>query len=39
MSVEKMCEEGLMEYENKKGIDWKWQSRDGAFRVIEREDG
>jgi len=28
---EKMWEEGLMEYENKKGIDWKWQSMDGAM--------
>ena len=26
-----MWEEGLMEYENKKGIDWKWQSMDGAM--------
>jgi len=28
---EKMWEEGLMEYGNKKGIDWKWQSKDGAM--------
>jgi len=28
---EKMWEEGLMEYENKKGIDWKWQSMDGTM--------
>jgi len=27
---EKIWKEGLIEYETKKGLDWKWQSMDGA---------